>query len=78
MQFSASGNITTRDGRSLSFQLDVSLQRSFSVSSQETLNFGAAARDPLMISLGSDAGTLSIDTGIWPEMRSASAGELPL
>lgn len=59
MQFSASGNITTRDGRSLSFQLDVSLQRSFSVSSKETLNFGAAARDPLMISLGSDAGTLS-------------------
>jgi len=38
---------------------DVSLQRSFSVSSKETLNFGAAARDPLMISLGSDAGTLS-------------------
>lgn len=59
LQFSASGNITTRDGRSLSFQLDVSLQRSFSVSSKETLNFGAAARDPLMISLGSDAGTLS-------------------
>lgn len=59
LQFSASGNITTRDGRSLSFQLDVSLQRSFSVSSKETLNFGAATRDPLMISLGSDAGTLS-------------------
>lgn len=59
LQFSASGNITTRDGRSLSFQLDVSLQRSFSISSQETLNFGAAVRDPLMISLGNDAGTLS-------------------
>jgi hypothetical protein len=59
LQFSASGNITTRDGRSLSFQLEVSLQRSFAISSKETLNFGAAARDPLMISLGSDAGTLS-------------------
>lgn len=59
LQFSASGNITTRDGRELSFQLDISLQRSFEAHSSETLNFGAAAKDPLMLTLGNDAGVLS-------------------
>ncbi|WP_174874416.1 hypothetical protein [Vogesella oryzae] len=59
LQFSASGNITTSDGRQLSFQLDIQLQRSLELHSNETLNFGAAAKDPLMLTLGSDAGVLS-------------------
>ncbi|MFC3532971.1 hypothetical protein ACFOLG_12380 [Vogesella facilis] len=59
LQFSASGNITTRDGRQLSFQFDISLQRSLDIRSSQTLNFGAARHDPLMLTLGGDAGTLA-------------------
>ncbi|SCK22700.1 hypothetical protein [Vogesella sp. LIG4] len=59
LQFSASGSITTGDGRQFSFQLDVSLQRSLDIHSSQTLNFGAATHDPLMLTLGNDAGALS-------------------
>lgn len=78
LQFSASGNITTRDGRLLSFQLDISLQRSFELHSSETLNFGAAAKDPLMLTLGNDAGALSGATVAFDLDGNGSQDAMPL
>lgn len=59
LQFSASGQISTADGRQFSFSLSVAMQRSVSFSSSETIRQGGNATDPLMIVLGNDAGALS-------------------
>jgi hypothetical protein len=61
LAFSAAGTVTTSSGQQFQFSLDVQMQRSFQMSSSQSLSFGnqAAATDPLMITLGGDAGSLS-------------------
>lgn len=61
LSFSAAGSVTTADGKKMDFSLDVQMQRSFSFSSSQSVTFGNPGRatDPLMITLGSGAGSLS-------------------
>ena len=60
LAFSAKGSIKTQDGREFNFALDVQMSRSFEYHSSNTLQFGNGnATDPLMLSLGNDAGSFS-------------------
>lgn len=61
LAFSASGSVTTTSGQQFQFSLDVQMQRSFQMTSSQSFSFGKQpqATDPLMITLGSDAGSLS-------------------
>jgi len=61
LAFSANGSITTANGQQFKFSLDVQMQRSFQMTSSQSMTFGASANatDPLMITLGQDAGKLS-------------------
>ncbi|UGA38270.1 hypothetical protein JOS77_31155 [Chromobacterium haemolyticum] len=60
LAFSAKGSIKTQDGREFNFALDVQMSRSFEYHSSSTLQFGNGhATDPLMLSLGNDAGSFS-------------------
>lgn len=58
-QFSVNGQIKTADGKDLSFSLDVSLSRQFEIRQSEVFNFGAATKDPLMLTLDQSAGDLA-------------------
>ena len=59
--FSASGNVQTADGRSISFNLDLAMERSYYEQSSVSLRLGDAARtvDPLAINLGNTAPSLT-------------------
>ncbi|OQS40628.1 hypothetical protein [Chromobacterium haemolyticum] len=60
LAFSAKGSIKTQDGREFNFALDVQMSRSFEYHSSSTIQFGnGKATDPLMLSLGNDAGSFS-------------------
>lgn len=55
MNFTASGNVQTQDGRSISFELQLLMQRSYYESSGMSIRIGDAAQqtvDPLAINLG--------------------------
>lgn len=56
--FSASGSVTTASGQTMNFSLDVTMQRSYSSTTSRVSRYGPGT-DPLMITLGTDAGTLS-------------------
>lgn len=57
MSFAARGSLTTRDGQTLNFELNVSLSRSFETYSSESLRLGnAKAHDPLLFTLDGSAG----------------------
>lgn len=61
LSFAASGTVRTADGREISFQLSLDLQRSFQVESDVRLRLGDAARrkDPLVINFSGLAAQLS-------------------
>ncbi|MFK7089949.1 hypothetical protein AAFM71_14175 [Chromobacterium violaceum] len=59
LSFSASGQITTQDGKQLQFSLNVQLQSSYQYhSSQRYSSGGKKSSDPLMVDLGGGAGGL--------------------
>ena len=59
--FSASGSVTTADGRSLSFDLQLSMQRAYHEESNVSLRLGDAARkvDPLVLNFSGSAAQLT-------------------
>lgn len=59
--FSASGNVRTADGRSIDFQLDLAMSRSYSEESNVSLRLGDAAKtkDPLVINFAGTAAELT-------------------
>lgn len=57
-RFNASGSVTTASGQTLNFSLDITLQRAYSSTTTRISRYGPGT-DPLMITLGADAGTLS-------------------
>lgn len=59
--FSAKGSIKTQDGREFNFSLDVQMSRSFEYHSSSSLQYGSGGSptDPLMLTLGNDAGSFS-------------------
>jgi hypothetical protein len=57
-RFTANGSVTTASGQTLQFSLDVSMQRAYSSTSTRVSRYGPGT-DPLMITLGADAGKLS-------------------
>ena len=60
-QFAASGTVKTADGREISFQLELSMQRSYYEESNVSIRLGDAARkvDPLVINFSGNAAQLS-------------------
>ncbi|AUH50513.1 hypothetical protein CXB49_06685 [Chromobacterium sp. ATCC 53434] len=68
LQFSATGQVTTESGQQFQFSLNLSMQSHYEYHSSSASQSGGQARDPLMITLGSDAGgfsgaTVSLDLG---------------
>lgn len=61
LDFSASGTVRTADGQELQFSLDISLQRSFSMQTDERIQIGNAvqSKDPLAINLDAPAAKLT-------------------
>ncbi|WP_156183875.1 hypothetical protein [Chromobacterium sp. LK1] len=61
MGFSAKGSIKTQDGREFNFSLDVQMSRSFEYHSSSSLQYGSGGSptDPLMLTLGDEAGSFS-------------------
>ncbi|WP_153131528.1 VCBS repeat-containing protein [Dechloromonas hortensis] len=59
--FSASGSVTTADGRSISFGLQLSMQRTYHEESSVSLRLGDAARkvDPLVLNFSGNAAQLT-------------------
>jgi hypothetical protein len=59
--FSASGTVTTADGRNISFNLELSMSRSYYAESNVSLRLGDAARqtDPLVLNFAGNAAQLS-------------------
>lgn len=59
--FSASGSVTTADGRNISFDLQLSMQRSYHEENNVSLRLGDAARkvDPLVLNFSGNAAQLS-------------------
>ena len=59
--FTASGTVTTSDGRTLQFDLAVHMGRQYSVTSSQSLQIGETAQttDPLVINLGASTPSLS-------------------
>lgn len=59
--FSASGTVTTADGRQISFDLQLSMSRSYHEESNLSLRLGDAARkvDPLVLNFSGDAAQLT-------------------
>lgn len=59
--FSASGSVTTSDGREITFQLDLSMARAFHQESNVSLRLGDAARktDPLVLNFAGTAAQLT-------------------
>lgn len=59
--FSASGSVTTSDGREIAFQLDLSMSRSYHEESNVSLRLGDAARktDPLVLNFAGTAAQLT-------------------
>lgn len=59
--FSASGSVTTADGRNISFNLELSMSRSYYAESNVSLRLGDAARqtDPLVLNFAGNAAQLS-------------------
>lgn len=59
--FSASGTLRTTDGKEISFQLDITMERYFSMESDTRIQMGDAIRpkDPLVINFGGTAAQLS-------------------
>lgn len=59
--FSASGTVTTADGRQIAFQLELNMQRSYHEESDVSLRLGDAARktDPLVLNFSGTAAQLS-------------------
>jgi len=59
--FSASGSVTTADGRSISFDLQLSMQRAYHEESNVSLRLGDAARkvDPLVLNFSGNAAQLT-------------------
>ncbi|OHX11480.1 hypothetical protein BI347_17585 [Chromobacterium sphagni] len=57
--FAASGQITTQDGRQFQFSLNVSMQSHYQYHSDSSSQSGGHPTDPLMVSLGGDAGSFS-------------------
>ena len=59
--FTATGSVTTSDGKEIQFDLAVHMGRQYSVTSSESLRLGDAAKktDPLVINLGASTPSLS-------------------
>ncbi|HEX6733498.1 MAG TPA: VCBS repeat-containing protein [Azonexus sp.] len=59
--FAASGTVTTADGRSISFQLELSMSRSYHEESSTSIRLGDAARkvDPLVLNFAGTAAQLT-------------------
>ena len=54
--FSTKGTVVTEDGKSIDFNIDIEMSRSFYEKSYESIDFGAARfKDPLVINLDCDA-----------------------
>ena len=77
-QFSAKGQIKTADGQEISFQLDIAMARQFEIKTKETLNFGAAAKDPLMLTIGPGAGKFSGSVVSFDLDDNGSADRMPM
>ncbi|WP_052941576.1 hypothetical protein [Chromobacterium subtsugae] len=59
LNFTASGQITTQDGKQLQFSLNMQMQSSYQYHSNQLYQSGgAASHDPLMVNLASNAGSL--------------------
>jgi hypothetical protein len=60
-QFAASGTVKTADGREITFQLELSMQRSYYEESNVSIRLGDAARkvDPLVINFSGNAAQLT-------------------
>lgn len=62
-QYSAKGSVTTADGRSISFSLDLSMQRYERQESSLTVDVGTPrTKDPLVLNLNAQSASLSSDT----------------
>jgi hypothetical protein len=59
LRFTAAGSVTTTDGKQYQFSLDVGMQHSAQTSDTSTKRIVNGAVDPLMITLGGNAGSLS-------------------
>ncbi len=60
MQFSASGQVSTADGKTISFNLNLEMARSYSESTSLSLRAGdAPLKDPLILNFGGTAAQLS-------------------
>lgn len=62
VQFSTSGNVTTEDGRSISFDLQFSMSREFLQETRISLTAGDAPVDPLVLNFSNAAATLGART----------------
>jgi hypothetical protein len=59
IRVSISGSVTTKDGREISFTLDLAMQREYASIEQETVTARAVTTDPLIINFGSGLPGLS-------------------
>jgi len=57
--FSSSGTVKTADGRQISFDLELSMSRSFTRENYASVKMGDALKDPLVINYGGGAAELS-------------------
>ncbi|MBO1926802.1 hypothetical protein J3998_04370 [Thiomicrorhabdus sp. 6S2-11] len=62
MRFSASGSVSTADGRQIDFALNTVQSRQFISQSQFTLESGAVPQDPLVVSFGGEPAQLSLQS----------------
>lgn len=79
LQLSGHGSITTQDGQQFNFTLNVSTLRNFSSTNSHTVRTGAAAKDPLLLTLDGNAASFSdakVSFQLDPNSRNLS--ELPM
>jgi hypothetical protein len=78
LQFSASGTITTQDGRAFSFALNVGQQSSITLDTSSTVRSGSAAKDPLLLTLDGGPAEFAGATVKFQLTPGADAANLPM
>lgn len=61
MQFSASGNVTTMDGKKIDFALNSQMSRQFYSQSQRQIEEGFVLKDPLVVNFGGQPAMLTVN-----------------
>ncbi|WP_199154587.1 hypothetical protein [Chromobacterium sp. ASV23] len=77
LQFSANGQVTTQDSKQFQFSLNLSMQSLYQYHSSAGSQNGGQPHDPLMISLGADAGRFSGATASFDLQNNGQMTQLP-